>query len=283
MILVDGELHEGTTAPFDYTDRGFTLGDGLFETMPAFAGRVWRLADHLDRLEAGLAVLGFAVDRARLEADVATMAARAPASGGVLRLTVTRGGGARGLAVPAEPKPRVVVALSPHDASLVFEPTTLSTVGIRRNDRSPVSQLKALPYLDNVLALKEARAAGAKDALILNTAGRVACSTVANVFRLVGSRLETPPTSEGVLAGIARGRLMERAGDLGLEVVERPLTVQHLCEADGVLLTNSIRLMQPVERLGEQDLPRPAKLRRLLDLLLDDVRADCGTAPAAPG
>lgn len=279
MILVDGEFHEGTVASFDFADRGFTLGDGLFETMPVFGGRVWRLADHLDRLERGLAVLGFSVPRARLEADVAAMAERAPNAGGVLRLTVTRGSGARGLAPPAMPTPRVVVSLAPFNPALVFEPTSLATVGLRRNDRSPVARLKALPYLDNVLALREAQEAGARDALILNTHGRIACSSVANVFRLVGNELETPPVDDGVLPGIARSRLLERAADLGLDAVERSLTVQHLIEADAVFLTNSVRLVQPVERLGDAPLPVPARLRRLLDTLLDDIRADCGTAP----
>ncbi len=156
-------------APFDLSDRGFTLGDGLFETMPVSAGVVFRLGAHLDRLADGLAVLGFDVPRERLEADVAAMAARAPAGGGVIRLTVTRVAGARGLAPPADPVPTVVVSLAPFNPALVGEATTLATVSVRRNAGSPVSRLKALPYLDNVLALREAVAAGARDALMLLT------------------------------------------------------------------------------------------------------------------
>ncbi len=133
------------------------------------------------------------------------MAARAPATGGVLRLTVTRGAGARGLVPPAHPVPTVVVLLAPFNPALVGEATTLATVSVRRNAGSPVSRLKALPYLDNVLALKEAVTLGARDALMLDTVGRVGCASVANVFRVKDGRLETPPTSDAVLPGSRGG------------------------------------------------------------------------------
>jgi branched-chain amino acid aminotransferase len=279
MILVDGVLHEGTTAPFDLSDRGFTLGDGLFETMPVFAGTVFRLADHLDRLESGLAVLGFSVPRARLEIDVAAMAARAPAAGGVLRLTVTRGAGARGLAPPAEPKPTVVVSLAPFNPALVFEPAVLATATVRRNDRSPVSRLKALPYLDNVLALREALGRGAKDALILNTADRVVCTSVANVFRVADGRLETPPVSDGVLPGITRAIVLDAASALGLRPVERSLTVDDLLIADEAFATNSVRLVQPVASLDGAPVAQGETARRVLAHLRAAVLQDCGVPP----
>lgn len=275
MILVDGVLHDGTVAPFDLTDRGFTLGDGLFETMVVRGGVVFRRSAHLDRLAAGLAVLGFSVPRARLEADLATMAACAPAAGGVLRLTVTRGGGARGLAPPAEPRPTVVVALSPLDPALAGQPTTLATASVRRNSGSPASRLKALPYLDNVLALKEAVAAGARDALLLDTDGKVACSSVANVFRLAGGRLETPPTSDPILPGVTRALVLERARGLGLEAVERSLTPADLREADAVLLTNSVRLVQPVTALDGRPLPESGAVAALLADLSGVMAREC--------
>ncbi|BBE71372.1 aminotransferase class IV [Oharaeibacter diazotrophicus] len=278
MILVDGVAYEGTVAPFDLSDRGFTLGDGLFETMAVFAGRPFRLDAHLDRLAAGLAVLGFSVPRDRLAADVATVAARAPAAGGVIRLTVTRGAGARGLAPPAEPKPTVVVSLAPFNPALVGEPTTLATVDVRRNAGSPVSRLKALPYLDNVLAAREAIGRGARDALILDTAGRVACASVANVFRLAGDRVETP-TTDAVLPGITRALVLEIAPSLGLVPVERALTRDDLAGADAVFLTNSVRLLQPVTELDGIRFPRDERPAAILAALRAAVVAECGAGP----
>lgn len=283
MILVDGVPHEGTIAPFDLTDRGLTLGDGLFETMVVFGGVVHRLEEHLDRMAAGLELLGFAVPRARLSADVAVLAARAPATGGVLRLTVTRGGGARGLAPPPEPKPSVIVTLAPLNPALVGEPTTLAVARcVRRNDRSPLSRLKTLAYGDNLLALREAIGAGAKDAVLLNTADRVACSSVGNLFRLKDGRLETPPASEGVLAGIVRAEVIAAAGRLGMTAVERPLGIDDLAAADAVFLTNSVRLVQPVRALDGAPVGDGGHVaRRLLDLLLADLRARCGAGALA--
>lgn len=280
MILLDGVLHEGTVAPFDLTDRGLTLGDGLFETMAVFGGTVFRCAAHLDRLAAGLDALGFSVPRARLEADVAAMAARAPAAGGVIRLTVTRGAGARGLAPPAAPTPTVIVALAPFSPALVGEPTTLATVSVRRNAGSPTSRLKALPYLDNVLALKEAIALGARDALMLDTAGRVACASVANVFLVRGNRIETPPATDAVLPGITRRLVLDLAPALGLMAAERSLTPDDLSSADGLFLTNSVRMVQPVTALDGRPLPDRGVADQILAAIRDTLARECGIRTA---
>jgi branched-chain amino acid aminotransferase len=281
MILVDGVVHEGRIARFDYGDRGLTLGDGLFETMTVIAGAVYRLADHLDRMAAGLTILGFAVERERLEADVAAMAAWAPADGGVLRLTVTRGPGARGLAPPDDPTPTVVVSLAPLESGLMMQPVRLAVSSIRRNDRSPLSRLKSLGYLDNVLALAEARARGAGDALMLNTSERVACASAANVFRIAGDRLETPPIVDGVLPGIVRTRVLALAPDAGLVPVERSLTERDLEEADAVFLTNSVRLLRPVTEIDGATLPHDGRglVAALFDRMAADVASETGRDP----
>jgi len=193
----------------------------------------------------------------------------------VIRLTVTRGAGARGLAPPADPVPTVVVSLAPFDPALVGAPTTLATVDVRRNAGSPVSRLKALPYLDNVLALKEATGRGARDALILDTAGRVACSSVANVFRLAGDRLETP-TTDAVLPGVTRALVLALAPSLGLVPVERDLSRDDLLAADAVFLTNSVRLLQPVTALDGTVFPPDPRPAAILTALRATVTAECG-------
>ncbi|WP_237151665.1 aminotransferase class IV [Oryzibacter oryziterrae] len=259
MILVNGTFHEASKAEFDYSDRGFTLADGLFETIPVLAGDIFMRDAHIDRLEQGLSVLGFSVVRSRIEADLAAMAARALDGYGVLRLTVTRGSGARGLMPPVGPKPTIVVSLAPFNPALVMEPTTLAVSTIRRNEFSPLSRLKSLNYLDNILALREAGEHGARDCLILNTRGHVACSSVGNVFMVSGDRLVTPPIEDGVLAGITRLLVLRYAGEMNLKAEEASLTVDDLKRADAVFLTNSVRLVQPVHRLEstlyQRDLP----------------------------
>jgi branched-chain amino acid aminotransferase len=115
----------------------------------------------------------------------------------------------------------------------------------RRNEHSALSRIKALPYLDNVLALSEASAQGADDALLLNTRGTIACATVANVFVVREGRLETPPVCDGALPGTMRALVLCLAKQAGLAPVENSLHVKDLAEADEVILTNSIsRVME---------------------------------------
>lgn len=249
MILVNGAFFEGNKAELDFSDRGLMLGDGLFETLPVLGGEIFMRDAHLDRLERGLAVLGFSAARSRFESDLSVMVPRAPDGYGILRLTVTRGGGSRGLLPPIGPKPTVIITLTSYSSAVVFEPTSLATSSVRRNELSPVSRLKSLAYLDNILALREAGERGARDALMLNAAGNVASSTVANIFAIFGGELATPPTSDGIIDGITRSLVLKHASEMGLTAVERSITMTEIKQADCVFLANSARFIQPVSRI----------------------------------
>jgi branched-chain amino acid aminotransferase len=158
---------------------------------------------------------------------------------------VTRGAGPRGLAPPEAPRPAIFMTLSPMPA-VRKTPLSLHIATVtRRNEHSVLSRIKALPYLDNVLALSEARAQGADDALLLNTSGTIACATAANVFVIRGGRLETPPVCDGALPGTMRALVLCLAKQAGLAPVENSLHVEDLADADEVILTNSIsRVME---------------------------------------
>ncbi|WP_020181223.1 aminotransferase class IV [Methylopila sp. M107] len=245
MLRLNGRPVEGP-APFDLADRGLTLGDGLFETIALFGGRPALLGAHLDRLQAAAAEIRLPVDRAFCEAEVLTLAEQAGESDCVIRLTVTRGAGARGLALPEQATPTVIAASSPYPKGALNAPMRLATVSVRRNPASFASRAKTLSYLDSVLAFDEARRLGADDALMLNTDGRVASTAMANLFALVGDDLVTPPVSEGVLPGVVRGFLLQAAPGAGLSFVERPLDIETFDRADAVFATNSVRLVMPV-------------------------------------
>jgi branched-chain amino acid aminotransferase len=240
-IVVPEEAH------VSMADRGLLLGDGLFETMAVHNGRVFDLDAHLERLASGLGVLGFveAVDLAKLRAGIARYIAAEDASCAVLRVTVTRGAGPRGLAPPEAPRPEIFMTLSPMPAVRKTPVSLHIATETRRNEHSVLSRIKALPYLDNVLALSEARAQGADDALLLNTSGTIACATAANVFVIREGRLETPPVCDGALPGTMRALVLCLAKQTGLAPVENSLHVEDLADADEVLLTNSIsRVME---------------------------------------
>lgn len=267
LVWLNSRLADAAQAQIPVWDRGLLLGDGLFETMAVFGGQVFDLDAHLERLTSGLALLRFAgsVDLIKLRAAATEYAATAGMAQAVLRLTVTRGAGPRGLLPPETPEPTVLMTLSPMPP-LTQEPLSLHAATVtRRNEFSALSRVKALPYLDNVLALREAREQGADEALLLNTRGTVACAAAANIFAIRSSRLETPPVSDGALPGTMRTRVLALAPKLGLTPVETSLSPGDLAAADEVFLTNSIRRLMPVRTCNGK--PVGGRSGRALDAL----------------
>ena len=264
---------EGTV---DASDRGLTLGDGVFDTLVAFGGEPFAGERHLQRLVAHAAAIGLEVAAERIQAGWTAMLARAGGEPCILRTTVTRGRTERGLWPGGTATPTLVVQASPWTAGLPGRPVRLVTSSIARNAGSPASRLKTLNYLDNVLAAREAAEKGADDALLLNAAGRVACSTIANMFALFGDRLVTPPGTDGVMAGVIRAIVLEVGGAAALRAEEASLTPGELAGADAVFLTNSVRFLSPVTSLDGSPLPsgeHPAFTRLVALLVPDQLRA----------
>jgi branched-chain amino acid aminotransferase len=241
-VWQDGRIIAPDEAHVSVADRGLLLGDGVFETMPVYNGRVFGLEAHVERLASGLEVLDLAgtVDLGKLHAAIVHYAAVEGEDCGVLRLTVTRGEGPRGLAPPEAPRATIFMTLSPMPAARQTPLSLHVATATRRNEHSPLSRIKALPYLDNLLALQEARDHGADDALMLNTRGTIACATVANLFAIRDGRLETPPVCDGALPGTMRAFVLSLSKAAGLVPAETSLQVKDLTEADEIFLTNSI-------------------------------------------
>jgi branched-chain amino acid aminotransferase len=186
----------------------------------------------------------------------------------VLRLTLTRGEGGRGLAGEIR-KPTLIGTLDPFDGQLRFQSVKMMISTIRRNLYSPASHMKTLSYMDNVLAAREAAAAGADDALMLNSAGRVASSTIANIFLEKDGAFITPTLAEGILPGVMRAAVIRTATHLGIRVKERRVQFSDVAAADGLFLTNSLRLIRPVAMLdGRRYAPRSKIVDELSRMLL---------------
>lgn len=236
-------------------DRGLMLGDGLFETILVIDGEMIRFDEHLGRMTRACETIGVlppAASLARTVAAAALEAARAKQGRAAVRLSVTAGSG-RGLdrAFPAEGRLLASATASP----LAAGPVSLATSAIRRNETSPLSRMKTLSYLDNVLARREARAAGADEALMLNGRGEIACAAAANVFWVQDGRLFTPALECGVLDGILRAAVIVAARSLGAETVEAAAPPQALERAEGMFLTNSLIGVRRVEALDGRPLP----------------------------
>lgn len=257
--------------PIDPLDRGFLLGDGVFDTMAAADGRALLRDRHLDRLEAAAGAIGIPFDRAAVLGAINAAIADGGRGDLVIRTSLSRGVAPRGL-WPAGPlSPTLLVTARPWDRTIAGQPARLATATSPRNERSVLSRIKSLSYLDNILAARDAADAGADDALVLNLAGRVAGSTIANLFALRGRMLATPPVSEGCLPGILRGLVIEEATSLGLEAVEAALAPGDLAAADGVFLTNSLRILRPVTAIDGSAIPVPPVLQTLLSHCLQRI------------
>nr|ART36949.1 D120 [uncultured bacterium] len=275
IVWLNGELLDEGDARIDIRDRGFLLGDALFETLLARRGRIAFLDAHVVRLAAGANILGIPVPISTgllavacemlLEANGLSDEPRV-----ALRITLSRGPGPRGLVPPENPIPTLLITAvesPPPPASL-----TAIVATPRRNALSPVSRLKAAPYLDNVLAREEARARGADEALMLDTSGYLSCASVANVFLWEGERLVTPAEECGILPGVTRAAVIDLAVRLGIELVEDMIMPQRLTRASGIFLTNSLMGLVPLSRIETNEIAphrMTGRLQAAYELLLE--------------
>ena len=238
-------------------DRGFTLGHGLFETVLFEDGRLRHWSAHVARLAQSCPALGLPSpepEACASAAEVALQAAGAPPRAAE-RLNWSAGSGGRGLDSPATPKPRLTASaapLPPAQRTLL----SLALSSIRRNESSPAARLKTLAYLDNVLARAEAQAAGADEALMLNSRGEVACAAAGNVFWVQGGQVLTPALDCGVLAGVMRSAVLRACAAAGLIAAEVRARPADLAGAP-MFLTNSLIGVRPVSALDGAARPPP--------------------------
>lgn len=241
---------------FGASDR-VTLGHAVFDTLLVRDGTPVHGPAHMDRLIRHAQAFGMnpPVTREGLLTRVMERIAQGRATTGLwrLRTILSAGEGPPGLAFSSAGPVTLVMALAPaHDPSHL-PPLTLTVArSVRRNDRSPLSRIKSTNYGDNILAAAEARTGGFTDAVLLNTQGRVACASAANLFALLtDGSLATPPVEEGAMDGIVRGLL------LGRGAVERPLTLEDLETARGLYTTNSLTGLRPALSLSGRSLATP--------------------------
>lgn len=251
MIWVNGEQQRLDGPHVSAFDRGLTLADGVFETMHVREGTAFRLDRHLARVAQALTALAIP---AVPDLPAWVVNALRSATGEMsLRLTVTRGVAAGGVAPPSHASPTVIIALNPmpHFPDSTYNPgLNVHIASGRRNEHAATAGLKTLAYPDAVLALIEANRAGADDALFLDTEGHCSEASSSNLFMWSGGELVTPPLSCGALPGITRATILELAETLGVSCVERPFGLEQLLRAEEAFLTSSLRQIAPIARIG---------------------------------
>lgn len=275
-VWVDGRLLSARTAHLSAFDRGFQLGDGVFETLRARGGHAAELREHLARLRRsadGLAIALPADLEERLARGLAELLAAeglaGPDGDASVRITVSRGAFLeRGLLPAGRSAATLVVQawpVSPPVAGLLERGLHVVISAVRRDPESPLAALKTTSRADYVFARLEARRKGADDALFLTVDGFLSEATTANVFLLRAGELATPALACAILPGTTREWILRWATRVGLRPAETWLTVRDLAEADEAFLSSSVAGILPVTRLDGQPIgdgrPGPWTLR----------------------
>lgn len=258
-VWIDGELLPADARHLSAFDRGFQLGDGVFETLRARAGRPTELAEHLERLRRSADGLDIPLedveDDALAEGVRALLAAEeldGPDGDASIRITASRGSiVGRGLLPLEHPRPTVVIQawpVPPPPADHLERGLHLAVSAVRRDPENPLAALKTTSRADYVYARLEARRAGADDALFLTTDGHLSEATSANIFVVRGTELATPALACAILPGTTRTWLLRWAHEVGLAPVEGWLTASDLATSDEAFLCSSVAGVLPVTR-----------------------------------
>lgn len=247
-LTLDGRAADPEAPALPPTERGYTYGDGLFETIPAPGGRAFEPARHFARLRASAEALGLPVPPLDvLEGALAATLAVAGVDAGVVRVTWSRGAGGRGFAPgPDSGPPRLVVAAYPAP----LRPAAgqgVRAVSVRGVTPGELARHKTLSAIHYVVAAQRARAAGADEALLVDPRGRVLETAGANVFAVIGGRVHTPPAALPLFAGIGRARAIEALATRHPGAfLEQAFDLAALARADEAFLASAVRGIVPL-------------------------------------
>src|SRR5687767_10722990 len=254
-IYIDGKYYDERNAKISVFDHGLLYGDGVFEGIRAYHGRVFKLKEHIDRLFCSAKAILLAIPMSHAEVMSATVETcrQNKIRDGYIRLLVTRGVGTLGLNPNRCKSPSVIVIadkIQLYPKEYYDRGLDIVTVPTTRNLHSALNPaIKSLNYLNNILAKIEANNAGVEEAIMLNAEGFVSECTGDNIFIVKGNQLLTPPLSAGALYGITRGVVMELAREKGMVVAEPNLTRYDLFNADECFLTGTGAELIPIVKI----------------------------------
>ena len=282
-VYFNGEFLSGAEAKVSVYDGGWLHGAGLFETMRAENGRVFRLESHLARLMRSATTLMRPLQRDELPSrvDFLELLQRNDLKVARVRLTVSAGSMQGNTEEQGQPLTVCATAspLPPPQTGLYETGAPVVVCSFRQSPSDPLAGHKTTAYLPRLLGLREAQRARCMEALWFTTANRLAEGSISNVFVVAKGMLKTPPLDTPVLPGIARGVVFELAKSAGIDTEEQPLTIDDLLDADEVLLTNAIMQVMPVIRVEKRDIAEGRVgpvARQLLEAYRDLVRKECG-------
>lgn len=258
IAWLNGEYMAAETARISVYDHGFLYGDGVFEGLRFYSGRIFALTEHLQRLAASAQALLLRLDWSLTELGqiAEQLVQRYGKPDGYIRLILTRGQGALGIDPASCAKPNLLMLVD----QIQVVPDRVRQQGARliiaSQRRLPLDvldpRIKSLNYLNAVLARMEASQAGADEAILLNAAGRVTEGSADNIFIVRAGRLLTPPVIDGALAGITRSCLLTLARQLGIDCAEQSLAPYDLYTADECFLSGTGAELIPVKSVDQR-------------------------------
>jgi branched-chain amino acid aminotransferase len=258
QVYISGKLYPKDDAKISVFDHGLLYGDGVFEGIRSYGGRVFKLAEHIDRLwdSARVLCLEIPISKAELARAVEDLLKRNGIQDGYVRVVVTRGCGTLGLDPNRCSDPQVIVIadhIGIYPQEVYEQGLEIITVSTIRNHPAALNpRIKSLNYLNNILAKIEGQQAGCVEALMLNHKGEVAECTGDNLFLVRGGRISTPPLDAGILEGITRDTVIQLARDAGIEVVETAMTRHDVFIADECFLTGTAAEVVPVVKVDSR-------------------------------
>jgi branched-chain amino acid aminotransferase len=251
-IYIDGKYYEKDEAKISVFDHGLLYGDGIFEGIRIYNGKVFKLREHIGRLYDGANAIALAIplSREEMENRVNEAVKVNEKKDGYIRLIVTRGMGDLGVSPSKCPKPSVIIItgdISLYPREYYEKGIPVMTSSVRRvSPQNFDARIKSLNYLNNILAKIEAERSGCLEAIMLNDRGFVAECTGDNIFIIKKGTLYTPPSYDSILEGITRGTVMSLAAGIGIKVEEKSLTQFDLYTADECFLTGTGAELIPV-------------------------------------
>lgn len=284
-VYIDGKFVDKADAKISVFDHGLLYGDGIFEGIRVYKNCVYRLDEHLERLEysAKAILLKMPISRADLSDAVCEACRVNGLSDGYIRLLVTRGEGNLGLSPESCPKASVIIIadkIQLYPDKHYEDGLSIITVPTRRAGPEVLNPgIKSLNYLNNIMAKMEAAQHGALEAIMLNDQGFVAECTGDNLFIVSKGKIYTPTVSNGALRGITRASAMEIAEKLGYELIETNLTRYDVWNSDECFLTGTAAELIPVVKLDGRLIGngKPGEITKTLHSAFHDEVSSRGT------
>lgn len=284
-IHLDGKLVPQEEATVSVFDHGLLYGDGVFEGIRFYNGRVFRLEEHIDRLyrSARAILLNIPMEHGQMVSAVLETIRANGLTDGYVRLIVTRGKGSLGLSPKSCPRPTVIIiaaGITLYPEEMYRDGLKLVTCATRRISHGALSpMIKSLNYLNNIMAKIEAEQAGGGEGLMLNEQGCVAECTGDNVFIVKDGAITTPPISAGALAGVTRGVIFEIAREMDIPIAERDITRYDIYTADECFLTGTAAEVIPAVTLDARPINdgRPGQLTARLTARFRELTKSTGT------